>query len=101
MWSWRRLSRKSQSYCDRVCDSLERTVSPEHRDDVAALGTVLSQLPEGMREHVYVCETCRIFADDLLEVRGMLAGREGKAAQPGPFFLAGVMATIADRESRL
>jgi hypothetical protein len=101
MWSWPRLSKKSQSYCDQVCDSLERTVSPGDGDDVFALGTVLSQLPEGMRKHVYSCDTCRIFADELLEVRGMFAGREAPAAQPGPFFLARVMATIADRESRL
>ena len=101
MWSWPRFSKKSQSYCDQVCDSLERTVTPQDRDDVAALGTVLSQLPEGMRKHVYSCETCRIFADDLLEVRGMFAGPEAKAAQPSPFFLTRVMATIADRESQL
>ena len=101
MWSWPRRNKKSQSYCDQVCDSLERTVNTEDADNVAALGAVLSQLPEGMRKHVYACETCRIFADDLLEVRGMFTGREALAAQPGPFFLARVMATIADRESRL
>jgi hypothetical protein len=101
MGSWPRLRKKSQSYCDQVCDSLERTVTPEDRDEVAALGTVLSQLPEDMRKHVYSCETCRIFADDLLQVRGVFAGREAKAAQPGPFLLARVMATIADRESQL
>lgn len=101
MWSWPRRSKKSQSYCDQVCDSLERTANTEDADHVAGLGAVLSQLPEGMRKHVYSCETCRIFADDLLEVRGMFAGREAVAPQPGPFFLARVMATIADGESRL
>jgi hypothetical protein len=101
MWSWPRLSKNSQSYCDQVCDSLERTISPEHCDDVAALDTVLSQLPEGMRKHVYSCETCRIFADDRIEVRGIFAAREAKVAQPGPFFLARVMAAIADRELQL
>jgi len=101
MWSWPRLSKKSQSYCDQVCDSLERTLSPEHRDDAATLATMLAQLPEGVRKHVYSCETCRIFADELLEVRAIFATREAKAAQPGPFFLARVMATIADRQSQL
>lgn len=101
MWSWPRLSTKSQSYCDQVCDWLERSVSRGDRDDTVALGTVLAQLPEGLRKHVYSCETCRLFADDLLEVRGMFAGREAEAGQPSPFFLTRVMATIADRETQL
>lgn len=101
MWSWLRPRKKSQLYCDQVCDSLERTISQKHGGNAGALADLLSQLPEGLGKHVYSCETCRIFADELLEVRGMFAIPEAKAAQPSPYFLARVMATIANRESQL
>jgi|SRR5215469_4430480 len=86
--------------CDAVCELLERTVGSASADRVDAIGALLAQLPEEMRKHVYSCEMCRVFADDLLEVRGMFAAQKSEA-HPGPFFLARVMASIADRERQL
>jgi hypothetical protein len=50
-----------------------------------------------MRAHAYSCEACRTFAEELVEVREILGAQENKT-EPGPFFLARVMASIASRE---
>lgn len=91
---------KTRSECDVVQDVLERTTSHGADDQVVALGTLLVQLPKSHRKHLNTCEDCRIFADELLEVRGMFGG-ELAGPQPGPYFMARVMASIADRELQL
>lgn len=57
-------------------------------------------LSDGVCAHLASCGECRIFADELREVRGMLRQDSG-GPQPGPFFLARVMASIADQEVEL
>jgi hypothetical protein len=78
---------------------LERSTN-DAQDGVVALGTLLARLPQNVRKHVNVCTDCRIFADELVEVRGMFQGEIG-GPQPGPYFLARVMSSIAEREGRL
>ena len=68
--------------------------------DTVALDALLARLPEGARKHVNHCGDCRSAARELLEVRAMFQ-REDSGAQPGPYFLARVMAAIADRELEL
>ena len=96
MWLF---TRGRQNECESVRDVLERATSGENREDVA-LGTLLARLPEGDRQHVGDCTDCRMFADELLEVRGMF-GHEQTGAQPGPYFLSRVMAAISEREAEL
>jgi len=100
MWIFSSLKRKSTERCEEACDALERSVNLPGREPVAALGTLLAQMPEGLRGHVLSCETCRLFAEELMEVRALFGEREEKA-EPGQYFLARVMSAIADRELQL
>ena len=88
------------SECAKVHDALEGIASGEPSEGVLALGTLLAQLPEETREHVNACDNCRMFAAELLEVRGMFQ-YANTGPQPGPYFLARVMAAISDREGEL
>src|SRR5260370_4781034 len=82
------------SECAKVHDALEQS------EGVLALGVLLAQLPEEVHAHVNTCDDCRMFAAELLEVRGMLQYAD-TGPQPGPYFLARVMAAISDREGEL
>lgn len=97
MW---RMKDKVNAECERICDALEASAAPETRKEIAASGTLLARLPHQMREHVYSCEGCRTFVQELVEAREVLAAAENKV-EPGPFFLARVMASIASREAEL
>jgi hypothetical protein len=97
MW---RMTYKANPECERICDALEASAAPEARGEIVAAGTVLAQLPASMREHVYSCEACRTFAEELVEARVILSAQAIQAG-PGPFFLARVMASIASREAEL
>jgi predicted anti-sigma-YlaC factor YlaD len=88
MW---RLTNKIAKDCQSTQDALERSSS--------GTAEVLA-LSEGARTHLATCGECRIFAEDLREVRGMLRQNSG-GPQPGPFFLTRVMASIADQEVEL
>jgi hypothetical protein len=81
MW---RLTNRIDKECQSTQDALERGTG----------GT------SEVRTHLTSCGECRIFADELGEVRGMLRQDSG-GPQPGPFFLARVMASIADQEVEL
>ncbi len=109
------LTRGYKRECVEFHDALERISSVEQSDgvvasddcagdtvapDAVALNFLLERLPEGARKHVNHCSDCRNSARELLEVRGMFQ-REDTGAQPGPYFLARVMAAIADRELEL
>jgi hypothetical protein len=88
------------SECAKVHDALEGISSGEPSEGVLALGVLLAQLPEETREHVNACDDCRMFATELLEVRGMFQYAD-TGPKPGPYFLARVMAAISDREGEL
>ena len=109
------LTRGYKRECVEFHDALERISSVEQSDgvvasddcagdtvapDAVALNFLLERLPEGARKHVNHCSDCRNSARELLEVRGMFQ-REDTGAQPGPYFLARVMAAISDREGEL
>jgi len=83
-----------------VHDALERISSEELSVDVVALGDLLARLPYGTRQHVNACVDCHRFAGESLEVRGMFQS-EDTGPQPGPYFLARVMAAISDREIKI
>jgi hypothetical protein len=97
MWQ---LKNKVNAECERICDALEASATLETREEIAASGTLLARLPHTMREHIYSCEACRTFAEELIEAREVLGVMESKA-EPGPFFLARVMASIASKEAQL
>lgn len=100
--------RGNKRECEGVRDALERCTG-ERETQEASLDNLLARLPENERRHVSQCNDCRTFATELLEVRGMLAEEDAGAqpfvtqpgAQPGPYFLARVMARIAEREATL
>lgn len=97
MWA---LNNKRKGECERACNALEASTGADERVGVASLGPLLSRLPAELREHVRDCEACRTFADELAEARAILATR-GNRAEPGPFFLARVMASIAATEAEI
>jgi hypothetical protein len=107
MWLLRRGYKRE---CADFHDAIERISSVKRSEDVIALNnaarntialdTLLTRLPEGARKHVNHCGDCRSAARELLEVRAMFQ-REDSGAQPGPYFLARVMAAITDRELEL
>lgn len=97
MWG---LTNKARGECERVCDALEASASAVGCDGAGSFAGILSQLPADLQEHVRACEACRMFADELAEVRGMLAARKNRV-EPGPFFLARVMASIAAKETEM
>jgi hypothetical protein len=86
--------------CEHICDALEASATLETRGETAASRTLLARLPHNMREHIYSCEACRTFAEELVSAREVLEVIANKA-QPGPFFLARVMASIASKEAKL
>jgi len=88
------------SECAKVHDALQGISSAEQSEGVLALGVLLAQLSEEVRAHVNACDDCRLFAAELLEVRGMFQYAD-TGPQPGPYFLARVMAAISDREGEL
>ena len=88
MWG---LKNKIANECQLTQDALERSSS--RAAEVLAF-------PEGVRTHLASCGECRIFAAELVEVRGMLR-TDLAGPQPGPFFLTRVMASIAEREVEL
>lgn len=101
MWN---LKKSNFTECDSVQDVLQyemdaagnaSTVTP-----IVALGTLLAKLPAPARDHVAACSDCRIFAEELFEVRDMFQAIPA-GPQPGPFFLKRVMASIASREAEL
>jgi hypothetical protein len=94
------LTKRTGKQCEGVRDTLERGTERREARGIVALGTLLARLPERGRKHVSECGDCRTFSEELLEVRGMLESEEN-GARPGPFFLARVMAAIADREMEL
>ena len=102
MWM---LSNKIARDCDAVREELERVTGRQAVDEFTSLDTLLEQLPQNERLHASGCAECQIFAKDLLELRTIFAvEREdardfsAKLAQPGPFFMARVMAAIKARE---
>ena len=110
MW---RLSSKYRSGCAEFQEALEQvveqsagvvaaeTIAQESVAlDDAAPGAFLSRLPERTRQHARVCGDCRTAAAELLQVRALLQSAD-TGAQPGPYFLARVMAAISDREVEL
>jgi len=86
--------------CAKVHDALEGISSGEQSEGVLSLGALLAQVSEEVRAHVNACDDCRLFAAELLEVRGMFQYAD-TGPQPGPYFLARVMAAISDREGEL
>ena len=88
------------SECAKVHDALEGISSGEQSEGVLDLGVLLAQLSEDARAHVNACDDCRMFAAELLQVRGMFQYAD-TGPQPGPYFLARVMAAISDREVEL
>ena len=94
------LKKRIGKQCEGVRDALERTTEQREAGEIVALGALLARLPERGRKHASECSDCRTFAEELLEVHGMFESAEN-GARPGPYFLARVMAAIADREMEL
>src|SRR5258708_16394029 len=88
------------SECAKVHDALEGISSAQQSEGVLALGVLLAQSSEEVRAHVNACDDCRLFAAELLEVRGMFQYAD-TGPQPGPYFLPRVMAPIPHPQAHL
>jgi hypothetical protein len=93
MW----LPRRGAGDCAKAHDVIEQFSGVEQSLDAVNLHDLLGELPADVRSHVSACSDCRTFAAEFLEVRTMLRGAE-TGPQPGPYFMARVMATISERE---
>src|SRR5258708_38151209 len=93
-------SNKIANECEAVRDAMERTSGGDAVESEAARLAVLASLSDRLRNHLNACDDCGIFAEELLQAREILRGAP-YGPQPGPFFLARVMASIAGRESEL
>jgi len=103
MWM---LSNKIARDCEATREDLESTTGRQAVDEFISLDALLEQLPQNGRLHASGCAECQIFAKDLLELRKIFAVEcedvrdfSAKLAQPGPFFMARVMAAIKAREA--
>src|SRR5258708_6212085 len=94
------LTKRNAKQCEGVRDALEGSTEQREAPGSVARGALLARLPERGRKHVNECSDCRSLAKELLEVRGMFES-EDNGARPGPYFLARVMAAIADREMEM
>lgn len=97
MWS---LNNRIDRQCEAARDTLERSTNRAQEVGDTAFSKLLADATPSVRAHVAACGQCRIFAEELSEVREMLRPDSG-GPQPGPFFLARVMASIAKRETEL
>lgn len=81
---------------------LNRGLSKECLDVQDALDRAkgAGELTSPARDHLARCADCHLLAENLSEVRNVLATRQ-TGPQPGPFFLKRVMAAIAQREAEL
>lgn len=98
MWMFENSKGKRAERCEEASDALERSLQSAGGERAAA--ELVERLPEALRAHVSACEACGLFAEELVEVRALLGARE-KKAEPGPYFLARVMNSIALRERQL
>ncbi len=95
MWN---LTGKTRRECEAVRDALERVEIHGSASD--GREAPLGRLPASQRQHLAACEDCAIFAEELLQVRDLLRS-EASGPQPGPFLMAKVMRSIANRELQL
>jgi hypothetical protein len=87
--------------CERFREELEFLRLPgNERIDKKGL---LVRLPAELRGHSEVCGSCLEALDDLVQTRNLLlsATNEPAAVEPGPWFLAKVMNTIAAQETEI
>ena len=103
MWMW---SNKIARDCDAAREELERIAGRQVTDQPASLDGLLEQLPRDERLHASGCAECQLFAKDLLELGTIFASERedarnfsAQSAQPGPYFMARVMAAIKAREA--
>lgn len=103
MWM---LNNRIAKNCDATREELERTTGRQAMQEFTSLDGLLEQLPQNERLHASGCAECQLFAKDILELKTILAAeRESergsglRRAQPGPYFMARVMAAIAAREA--
>jgi hypothetical protein len=98
------LRKSLNTECDAVRDAVEGCASRTDKEGLLAQETLLAHLPENASKHLNGCSDCRTFAGELLEVSAMLQDEPDGTQprpQPGPYFLARVMAAIIDRQAEL
>jgi hypothetical protein len=100
------LTNKIGKDCDATRQELEGITGRMAVEEFTSLDALLEQLPQSERLHASGCAECQLFAKDLLELKTIFAAeREDarqsstKQVQPGPYFMARVMAAIKAREA--
>jgi hypothetical protein len=103
MWM---LNNENAKDCEPAREELERIAGGHATHEFTSLDSLLDQLPQNERLHASGCAECQLFAKDLLELKTIFAAERedardsgAKLAQPGPFFMARVMAAIKAREA--
>jgi len=87
------------SECRRFLEELEGFSTSGAGE--AAAPSVLAAMSSEARGHAEVCEDCRLAVGDLVETRKALLPMSTGVAEPGPWFVARVMAAIRAGENEL
>lgn len=82
--------------CEECLEELERL--PSGLPGKNTVENWREMLPHASREHALKCAECKAALEDFAETRAALVGMAERAAQPGPWFVSRVMATIAANE---
>ena len=88
--------RMGRPECDEVLDELE-----ELRAGEVTAGEVQSALTAESSRHAMACQECRAAIDDFIEAREGLAAMAESQPQPGPWFVARVMAAVKAAENEI
>jgi hypothetical protein len=104
MWM---LNNKIAKDCEPAREELERITGRHATEEFTSLDSLLDHLPHNERLHASGCAECQLFAKDVLELKTIFVAEhedarqsDQKQVQPGPYFMARVMAAIAAREAQ-
>lgn len=82
--------------CERTLEELERV--PREGDGLVTASRVLGMVSAEARAHAAKCAGCREAVEQLAETRNLLGPLSEAQAEPGPWFVTGVMAAIEAQE---
>jgi hypothetical protein len=85
--------------CRRFLEELEGLAASDAGEATAP--SVLEQMSSEARGHAGTCGDCRLAVEDLVETRRALLPMSRAVAEPGPWFVARVMAAIRAKENEL
>ncbi len=93
---------QNEAMCEKFLMELEELPVDSSGSGSGALhATLLALLSRESQQHATACADCRAALLDLTQTRAVLRGVPSANPEPGPFFVARVMALIAARQNEL